>query len=147
MALHMALPAIQVVDLAKEPMVRASVEGAMRNAGIQLDPNAIRCQLPKVVGAITGERFKLRMCKTDIRDPLVDAWAIAALWRHFADEIMHERACTPSWLVPAAHTWVGMANLLECVASAPSKQFLELGTNLVSGGWKSLSQGWKFSIG
>ena len=55
MALHMAMPAIQVVDMAREPMVRASVEGAMRNAGIRLYPNAIRGQLPKVVGAITGK--------------------------------------------------------------------------------------------
>ena len=55
MALHMAMPAIQVVDMAREPMVRATVEGAMRNAGIPLDPNAIRCQLPKVVGGNTGK--------------------------------------------------------------------------------------------
>ena len=55
MALHMAIPAIQVVDMSREPMVRASVEGAMKTAGIRLDPNAIRCQLPNVVAAITGK--------------------------------------------------------------------------------------------
>ena len=81
------------------------------------------------------------MGKTDIRDPLVDAWAMAALWRHFTEEIVHERACNPSWMVPVAHTCVGMANLLECVASTPSKQFLELGSNLVSGGMEIIGPG------
>ena len=133
-ALHLAIPAIQLVEMAREPMLRASVEGAMKNAGIRLYPNAIRCQLPKLVGAITGEKLKLRMSKTDIRDPLVDAWAIAALWRHFGPDIVHDRACTLSWNLPASHTWVGMANLLECVSSTPSKQFLGLGLNLISGG-------------
>ena len=142
----MAIPAIQVVDMAREPMVRAIVEGSMKKVGIRLDPNAIRCQLPKVVGAITGEKLTLRMSKTDIRNPLVDAWAIAALWRHFGPDIMHERACTLSWIVPAAHTWVGMANLWECVASTPSKQFLGLGLNLISGGRKLFGQGSKFLI-
>ena len=147
MALHMAVPAIQVVDLAREPAVRASVEAKMKSAGTRLDPNAIRSQLLNVVGPITGERLKLPMGKTDSRDPLVDDWAIAALWRHFVPDIVRERACTLSWMVIAGHSWVGMANMLECVVSTPSRQFLNAGANLVSGGLKLLGRESKFSIG
>ena len=143
MALHTAIPANELIDMAREPMVRASVEWTMKNAGIRLDPNAIRCQLPKVVSAISGEKLKLLMSKTDIRVRLVDAWAIAALWRHFGPEIVYERACTLSWMVRWAHTWIGLANLLECMVSTPSKQDLGLGSNLVSWGTEIIGPGFE----
>ena len=115
-------------------MVKTNVESALRNAGIRTDLNSFRLQLPKVIGAITWEALKIRTGKTDIREPLVDAWAIAALWRHFGEEIMHERACTPSWMVPAAHSWVGMSNLLEYINAERLRPFLEPGADLLEGG-------------
>ena len=133
LALDIAAPAIQLVDLAREPAVRASVEGIMKNAGTRLNRNAIRSQLPAVIGEIKGERIKLLMGKTDIRDPLMDAWAIAAMCRHFGPDFWHERACTLSWILLAAHSWTGMANLLECVGSTLSGLFLGPAANFVSG--------------
>ena len=46
---------------------------------------------------------------------------------------MHERACIPFWMVPAAHSWVGMANLLEYINSARLRPFLEPGADLLEG--------------
>ena len=66
-----------------------------------------------------------------MRSLVVDAWMIAALWRHFGKAILKARQRAKSVNVPNAHSWMGTANTLEYVVSGTGGQLLKLGANLL----------------
>ena len=60
MALHIALPAIQLVDMARDPFVRQVFEPILQQTGLLQDPASFRLQLPKVIWAVTNGECKIR---------------------------------------------------------------------------------------
>ena len=49
MALHTAAPAIQLVDLTREPWAKAPFEPLLRNSGVRVENKYFRLQLLKVI--------------------------------------------------------------------------------------------------
>ena len=131
MALHIALPAIQVVDLARDPLMLQTFLPRLQQAGLVLSPAVTRLQLPKVIWALTNGECKIRKGKTSIRSLEVDAWMIAALWRRFGKAILKARQRAKSVNVPNAHAWMGTANTLEYVVSGTGGQLMKVGANLL----------------
>ena len=131
MAFQVALPAIEVIDLAREPLMLQVFGTRLPEMGLVHSRDLIRFLLPKVMWALTNVEFKIRRGKNGIRSALVDAWMIASLWRRFGKAILKARQSTKSVSVPNTHSWVGTAKTLEYVVSSTGGQLLKLGANLL----------------
>ena len=132
MALHIALPAMHEVALVRDPLIRQVFQPILWQIGLLQDPTSFRLQLPKLIFALITGKCKIRRWKSKVRNALVDAWIIAALWPHFGKVILKERHCATSLFVPRSHSWMGTANSLEYMVSGTEVQFLPPDMNLLA---------------
>ena len=108
MALRLAVPAIRVLDLAVEPTTRALYETSKLDIEFALEEHIARLQLPRIITRLTRERMNIRYRKSDLRDAVIDALAIAALWRKVGFGVLGDRQNDTPKTVALAGNFVGM---------------------------------------
>ncbi|KAF0146760.1 MAG: hypothetical protein FD187_3213, partial [bacterium] len=115
-ALHISLPAAQVIDLSTEPHIRRLVNEVNT---VNYDAFAIaHLPLPEAVYWLSRKALNLRHRDDgDYRDSFVEAQMVDAIWRATSSVILEQRRVdNPLMAAAAGGIYTGAGRLPECIA-------------------------------
>ena len=114
-ALGIAIPAIQVIDLAHEPVV---MDTLLLREDLAAPLDITHLALPRAVWDASQNHINIRFFGgKDIRDPFFDNRCVLTFWRKFGNRIIQNRVTRyRADLLAWAQTYVGSGRALEAVA-------------------------------